>query len=357
MLNEFRQDLVSGEWVLFATGRARRPGAKEKQVPLDQSKDNCPFEDPEKAGNVVIATYRPRADVEPAFWHEGTGGLCQRRRGQKAGQFRHRDAWFAKIAKNKFPAVLEGEVGPRKTVGPFAVTDAKGLHEIVIYRDHDRELHQYSQDELVQVFKIYQERYQAMAGYSSSRYILIFHNRGAGAGASIAHPHSQIISIPILPPDVKRSIQGSQDFYDENSKRVYDLMIDWEVKEKKRIIYENENFIAFCPFVSKTPYEVRIFSKESHAHFEQCPPELLPELGNMMSKVLNKIYTALDDPDYNFFIHTAPVDLKSPPVHEFYSWHIEIVPKMKMEGAFELGSGIEVNVVDPDQAAEELRNF
>ncbi|MBI4120386.1 MAG: DUF4931 domain-containing protein, partial [Parcubacteria group bacterium] len=237
----------------------------------------------------------------------------------------------------------------------FKVTEARGLHEVIIYRDHDRDMHQLTNPEWIRVLRIFQERYLAMANYAASKYVLIFHNHGAGAGASIAHPHSQIISIPILPPDVKRSIQGSQDFYDKNNKRVYDLMIDWEMKEKKRIICENERFIAFCPFVSKTPYEVRIFPKESHAHFEKCPPEQLAELGDVMSKVLNKIYGALGNPDYNFFIHTVPVDLKSPQVHEFYSWHIEVIPKIKMEGAFELGSGIEVNVIDPNQAAEELR--
>lgn len=352
MLNEFRQDLVSGEWVLFATGRAKRPGGENgNHAKLDQTKDRCPFEDPEGSGNEVLVTYRPAADIEPAFGKQGQEGQHLNER-----QYRQRDDWFAKVAKNKFPAVIEGEAGPRKTVGPFKVTEARGFHEIVIYRDHDRELHQYTQEELVRVFRIYQERYRAMAGYSSSRYILIFHNRGASAGASIAHPHSQIISIPILPPDVERSVQGSQDFYQRNNKRVYDLMIDWEAAEKKRIVCSNQQFIAFCPFVSKTPYEVRIFPRESHAHFEKMPPEKLPDLADVMGRALKQIYAALDDPDFNFFIHTAPTE-NSSKFHEFYSWHIEVIPKMKIEGAFELGSGIEVNIVDPDQAAEELRCF
>lgn len=327
LLNEFRKDLVSGEWVLFATGRARRPSGDEKPIPKI-FQENCPFEDPEKSGNDVLVTY-PNDD--------------------KMG-------WFAKVAKNKFPAVIEGESGPRRTAGPFQIADARGLHEVVIYRDHDRNLHEYSSQELARIFSIYQERYKAMASYSSSRYILIFHNYGIGAGASIPHPHSQIISIPIMPPDVKRSIKGSEDFYEENGKRVYDLMIGWEMEEKKRIIYENSHFIAFCPFVSKTPYEVRIFSKESHAHFENAPAEILPALGDITLAILKKIHKTLDAPDFNYFIHTAPADNKDPNIHKFYSWHIEIIPKTKIEGAFELGSGVEVNVIDPDQAAEELRN-
>lgn len=329
MLNEFRQDLVSGEWVLLATGRAKRPGSEGPRLPFITPKETCPFEEPEKNSNEVLITY-----------HSQIEGSTD---------------WFAKVAKNKYPAVIEGEAGPRIEVGPFITSDAKGLHEIVVYRDHIRDLHEFSKEELGRVFRIYQERYQAMASYSASKYVLIFHNRGAAAGASISHPHSQIISIPIMPPDIKRSIKGSEDYYEQNNKRVYDLMLDWEIAEQKRIIFSNHHFIAFCPFVSKTPYEIRIFSKESHAHFDQMPIELLPELGEVMGSVLRRMHKGLNDPDYNFFIHTAPIESRTKNVHEFYSWHIEIVPKMKIEGAFEIGSGVEVNVVDPDEAALLLR--
>lgn len=325
-LNEFRQDLVSGEWVLFATGRAKRPGSPDSgnRFP-SQTKENCPFENPD-VGNEVLKTYS----------NDG------------------RDEWFAKVIKNKFPAVTEGEIGPREKVGPHEITGAKGLHEIIIYRDHDRELYDFSQAEFENIVKIYQERFLAMASYSASKYVLIFHNHGSAAGASLKHPHTQIISIPILPPDVKRSILGSEQYYRENRRRVYDVMLEWEIKEKKRIIYENDSFIAHCPYVSKTPYEIRIYGKESHAHFEKMPAEKIPALADIMRVVLKKIGKALNNPDFNYFIHTVPLDTPED-IHEFYSWHIEVLPKMKIEGAFELASGVEVNVIDPDEAAKLLR--
>ena len=400
LINEFRQDLVSGEWVLFATGRAKRPSADvAPRVKPDLSQ--CPFEDPEASGNEVLVTYLPDPDIDVTVDAQGQETGNQGRNSgvaisalgkevsgnkvtnlnsdianQKLNQSWQSDyqkavdggtdfnkgaisapgRWFAKVAKNKFPAVAEGEAGPRQAVGPFLITEARGLHELIIYRDHERQLHEYSVTELGQVLAIYQARYRAMADYAASRYILIFHNKGLSAGASQAHPHSQIISIPILPPDVKRSIFGSESYYKQNGKRVYDVMIDWETKEGKRIVQQTDNFIAFCPFVSKTPYEVRIFSKQSHAHFEQCPAELLPELGGVIKTVLQAIEQKLNAADFNFFIHTAPVERSgSTNPHDYYSWHIEILPKMKMEGAFELGSGVEVNVVDPDQAAQILR--
>lgn len=196
-----------------------------------------------------------------------------------------------------------------------------------------------------------------MASRDVSKYILIFHNKGPAAGASIQHTHSQIISIPILPPDVKRSIRGAEDYYKKNNKRIYDEMISWEMSERKRIVYENKLFVAFCPFVSKTPYEIRIFPKESHAHFEKMPADMALILADVMSAVLKKIYSALGDPDFNFFIHTAPLEAREVEPHEFYTWHLEIIPKISMVGAFELGSGVDVNVVDPDESAELLRGI
>lgn len=321
MLNEFREDLVSGEWVLFATGRAQRP---EPLKTLPKSK--CPFEDPEKYGNEIVATYLNEEKSD----------------------------WFIKVVKNKYPAVLEGEAGLSQKAGPFNIQEARGKHEVVIFRDHDKLLHEFSKEDLATAFRVYQQRYLATLD-GSSKYILIFHNHGSSAGASMPHPHSQIISIPVLPPDVKRSINGSERFYREHKKRIYDVMLDQECSDKKRVLFENKYFIAFCPFVSKTPYEIRIFPRESHAHFEKMPEEQLVFLGEAVQLMLKKIWTAFSNPDYNFFIHTAPLESTVTNPHEFYTWHIEIIPKMSTIGAFELGSGVDVNMIDPDDSAKLLR--
>jgi len=325
MINEFREDLVSGEWVLLATGRAKRADPVKVEEKLKNSKETCPFEDLEKSGNVVVETFQNK---------EGTD-------------------WFAKAVKNKFPAVLEGLPGPARKEGPFNLVDAKGRHEIVVFRDHDKTFADMSEDELADVFKIYQNRYDSMFDHGRIKYVLVFHNQGVKAGASQHHPHSQVMSIPIIPPDVRRSISGSEKFYNENKKKVYDVMIEWESQMKKRVVYECDDFIVFCPFVSKTPYEIRIFPKQGHAHFEQMPAELLPCLGKTMSIVFRKLSKALNNPDYNFFIHTAP--LESTHAHDFYTWHIEILPQLTLLGGFDLGTGIEVNITDPDDAAKLLR--
>lgn len=292
-----------------------------------QPRKDCPFEDPEKAGNKVVATYFNEAKTD----------------------------WVAKVIENKYPAVAKGEVREMGGKGPFSVLAGRGKHEVVIFRDHERDFYELSLQGITEILRIYQERYLAMLSSGSGKYILIFHNQGAQAGATLQHPHSQIISIPILPPDVEKSVVGSENFYREHGEKVYDVMLEWETREKKRIVYENKNFLAFCPFVSKTEYEVRIFSKEGHAHFEKMPLELFADLADTFSATMKKVGRALDKPDYNFFIHTAPIESSSPTAHDFYSWHIEILPKVASVGAFELASGMEINVIDPDEAAKLFR--
>ncbi|MEK7579878.1 MAG: DUF4931 domain-containing protein [Patescibacteria group bacterium] len=325
LLNEFRQDLVSGDWVLFSTARTHSVKKFEDSY---QPKVGCPFEDPAGTGHKVVWGYPDN------------------------------DNWQIMVLENKFPAVRPGICGPDKLQGSFNSHDAIGDHDVIVYKDHDLQFSDFSVEEAAAAIKVYKKRYQEMAQTSECvEYVMIFHNYGHEAGASMYHPHSQIISMPILPPDVSRSIFGSHSFYEKNGKKVYDVIIQWEREEDKRIVYENDFFVAFCPFVSKLPYEVRIFSKDSHAHFEKMPDELDRYLADALLAVLKKIKMALGNPPFNFFIHTAPVKENGfKNFHQFYHWHIEIFPKLSILAGFELGTGMDINVINPDEAAKVLRN-
>ena len=332
VLNEFRQDLVSGEWVLFATGRVKRPNYQttESTVEGSASKVNCPFDDLRGSGQDIVWFYP------------------------------NEEKWEVAIVKNKFPAVMPGICVPNNKNGPFEVCEALGEHDVIVYRDHDAHFADLSIDKLTSIVRVYKTRYKEIVrdGGDCLQHIMIFHNFGPGVGGSVPHPHSQIISMSILPPDSSRSLSGSVKFYKDNDKRIYDLILKWELEQGKRIVYENDLFIAFCPFVSKYPYEIRIFPRDSHAHFEQMPDTLDKYLADAMSVIFKKIKKALSNPNYNFFIHTASV--KEDPeskFHEFYTWHVEIIPKTSIVGGLELGSGVYVNTVDPDEAAKLLREI
>ncbi|MDP3792695.1 MAG: DUF4921 family protein [bacterium] len=324
-LNEFRQDLVSGEWVLFATGRAKSLRSDEDKD-FYQIKKECPFED--FSDQEVIGHY-PDSDNRQAT-----------------------------IIKNKYPALKQGLCATEQEFGPFKIFDPIGDHEVVIFRDHDHGIYKFSVAELIDTVRVYKKRFTELVDKNEcAKYILLFHNHGRSAGASIYHPHSQIITMPILPPDVFRSINGSFEFYKKHKKQVYSELLTWEQKERKRIVYENKEFIVFCPYVSKYPYEVRIFSKESHAHFHQMPDSSDEFFADAMWTALQKMKTVLDAPPFNAFIHTAPLtDEFGVNMHEFYHWHLEIVPHLKIDAGFEIGTGVAINVMDPDESAELLRN-
>jgi len=325
-VNEFRRNLVSGDWVLVAPGRRKKAPQKEYEK-LSFSKEGCPFENPESSGNEVIS------------------------------YFPHKDNWEIIVMKNKYPAVHGGVCGPMKNVGPFEIFDADGFHEIVITRDHDKSFPDFTTEKTFNLLSVYRERYKEIAKDECGQYISIFHNHGKEAGASIYHPHSQIISTPILPSDVMKNINGAEDFYNKYNKKVHNLIIEWEVGENKRIVEENNSFIAFCPFVSKKPYEIRIFPKKQSPHFEEITDDELNSLAQILNSVLLRLKMALNDPPFNFFIHTAPVKRGTGSINpDYYHWHIEIIPHLKIDAGFEMGTGIEVNIVDPDEAAENLRN-
>ncbi len=328
MKSQLRQDLVSGDWILIAPARAKRPyrikPAKRKIAP----KAGCPFEDPQKSGH-----------KKPILIYGN-----------------HKN-WQLQIVENKYPALTHrhdrDKCAAIKKEGPYWTTRAVGHHELVITRDHRKNFSRLSLNEANQVFESFRDRYLMFLSDKRISYVSIFHNWGSTAGASIFHPHYQIVAIPIIPPDVQHSLSGSLNYYKKHKKCVHCAMIKDELKNKSRIIYQNEGAIAFCPFVSKEPFEARIFPKKHLPYFENTLDYNLEHVVGALQHVLKKITKNLKDPDYNFFIHTAPI--KDKEKYGCYHWHAEVLPKTNISAGFELGTGIEINPVDPDVAAKLLR--
>jgi UDPglucose--hexose-1-phosphate uridylyltransferase len=330
MLNELRKDIISGQWVLFATGRAKKAVDFREGEHVVIPKDKCPFEDPEAAGNEILVTYDSKGESD----------------------------WFIKCSTNKYPSVVEGEVSEIGVSGPFPVINANGHHEVVIFRDHDGGFYNFTKEEAAEVFKVYKERFISIMSepdHSTLKYTMIFHNAGPKAGATLYHPHSQIIALPIIPPEVMRWISGSKEYYEKNGEKASNAILNWELKENKRIIFENNSFVALCPFASKTPYEIRIAPKNGSSNFEEISEDSIKDLGEIVSVVFAKLGRLLNEPDFNFYIFTAPIDNDLPKnLKDFYSWYLEIVPRVGMLGAVEISSGVFVNVVDPDEVAKSL---
>ena len=327
-ISEFRRDLVTGNWILIARGRADRPGHEKYEKEEDDPISSCPFEDPKKHGN-----------EDPILINKNSAD------------------WTLQVIPNKYPAV-SGEGCPvEQSVGPYSMQGGLGFHEILITRDHSKHMALMASGEILEVLSAYKSRYLDLAEEECVRYISIFHNHGRRSGASLTHPHSQLIAIPIMPSDFERSFGGSESFYKKNGKCVHCVMIAWELEDKKRVIFENSDFVAVCPYVSRGAYEVRIYPKAHSAWFEKISESALENLSQIFKEVLASLYKKLDDPAYNFYLHTAAVpDSSSPDEYAGYHWHFDIRPRISMGAGFELSTGIEISTVEPEYAAQVLRS-
>ncbi len=339
--SEFRQDLVSGDWILFSPGRLKYAGhgtflknLKNKPKRKIASLNKCPFEKPLKnvSPNIILSYNKFK---------------------KQKNNFKNSDIL---VLQNHYPVVLHSDKRARqdlKKANPYAVIPGFGHHDLVITKDHNANFPKLSENLAFGVFEIFRDRYLTLFADKNIAYISIFHNWGSLAGASVYHPHYQIIAIPVVPPDALHSLASSASSYKSHKKCVHCVMIDFEKKHKKRIITETENMIAFAPFVSRNPFEVRIFPKKHRPYFENTLDGELRETAEILQRVLKKIEKNLYDPDYNFFIHTAP--LKDKKLHSHYHWHIEVYPKLSTRAGFEFSTGIEVNIFDPDLVAEIIR--
>lgn len=325
--SEFRQDLVSGDWVVISPKRFKRQNQfKEKTKRKIVSKKGCPFENPQETGHTNPSVVYPNLEN-----------------------------WAIQVIQNKFPIVSHEEnVCVREAKrGPYFVKEGVGHHDIVITKDHYKNFAHLDGKTANLVFKAFKQRYLQLSKDKCLKYVFIFHNWGPKAGASIFHPHYQIISLPIIPPDVGRSLRGSAEYAKKHKTCVHCEMIRYELKKKKRIVYENKEAVVFAPFVAKEPFELRIFPKKQFSYFEKTPDNVMKYVIDALQKALLKLEKKLSDPDYNFFIHTAPLDNNGKYKH--YHWHIEILPKFSTSAGVELGTGIEITVVDPEVAAKILR--
>lgn len=324
--SELRQDLVSGDWIVIAPARSRR-GRQWKNLRrrAHPSRRGCPFEDPEESAHkTAIFTYGERG------------------------------RWALELIENKFPAFTHREhCSTMQKNGPYTVTGGVGHHDLVITKNHDNDFPALSPRAAYQVFQAFRDRYLMLLNDECVAYVSIFHNWGPTAGASIYHPHYQMISIPVVPPDVEHSLQGSKRFYRKEKACVHCRMFAQELRIKKRIIFENKGAVALTPFVSRTPFEVRVFPKAHLPYFENSYDHSFIDVVEALQESLRRMKRFLGDPDYNFFIHTAPIAKKK--TYEHYHWHIEILPKLNIFAGFELGTGLEINPVDPDKAAVVLR--
>jgi len=331
--SELRFDIVSKDWVVIATGRARRPETfkKEKREVMEEPKVSCPFCN-------IEGQEKPTLIFSHGKKVEKTEKIPKN--------------WTLVVIPNKFPAVLPGESLRERAEGPYQIMDGVGFHEVVVTKDHTRDMSRFSVKEIKEVLDAYQERYLELMNEKFVNYVSIFHNHGSEAGASISHPHSQIMAIPVTDPDIQNSLIGSRRYWDYHQKCIHCEMIKWDKETGVRIVFENEDFLALCPFASRMAFQVRIYPKEHLSYFERVNDKQKMALAEAFQVALKKLRGALGEFSYNFFLRTSPCDGKD---YSHYHWHFEILPRTSIPAGFEFGAGIEISTIEPEKAAEYLR--
>lgn len=324
--SELRQDIVTGDWVVIATGRAKRP---EDFVSTSRAKDNPDVDDP-------FLDLRASDQEEPVLLYTKPDG-----------------EWSLAVIPNKFPAFTRGRAPRDLSEGPYFAMSGVGYHEVVITHDPEKSIAELELWQVAEVVDAYHDRYMSLMSRKSVNSIQIFHNHGREAGASIAHPHSQLMAIPVISPYLKLELDGAELYHKNNRENVYQVIAEYESKENLRVVFENEHFIVFCPFASRGAFETWILPKSGNPYFERITDDEKLALAEALQKGLFGIWKGLGNPAYNFYLHTAPCDGKDYP---HYRWHFEILPRTSIWGGFELSNGIEVSTIQPEKAAEFLRS-
>ncbi|MGA2314934.1 MAG: galactose-1-phosphate uridylyltransferase [Thermodesulfobacteriota bacterium] len=326
---ELRKDPIHGRWVIISTERSRRPSdfaAEERRLmggfcPLcEGNEDRTPPE--------IVA-----------FRDNGTPP--------------NSPGWTLRVVPNKFPALrIEGELN-REGEGIYDKMNGIGAHEVVIETPrHEETLVTLPLKNVENILLAYRERIIDLRRDQRLRYVLVFKNHGVAAGASLEHPHSQIIALPIIPRRVSEEIEGAKTYFNYKDRCVFCDIIRQELQQKHRIITENKSFLSIAPFASRFPFETWILPKIHHPSFEHIAFSQYEQAAQILSDTLQRMNRVLADPPYNYIIHTSSF----PEVDaEHYHWHFEIIPKLTKVAGFEWGTGFYINPTPPEEAAEYMR--
>jgi UDPglucose--hexose-1-phosphate uridylyltransferase len=263
--------------------------------------------------------------------------------------------WSLRVVPNQFPVLrVEGTLD-RQGEGLFDKMNGIGAHEVIIESPrHEDTLATLDDEAIERVLQAARERVQDLKRDQRFRYIIIFKNHGAAAGASLDHSHSQLIALPIVPREVRDEVDGARVHYETKERCVFCDIVRQETADGRRLIAENADMVALAPYAPRFPFETWILPRRHQALFEDAPRHEYASLARMLGDILRRINKTLLLPPYNLLIHSAPVAEKA---GEYYHWHVEIIPKLTKVAGFEWATGFYLNPTSPEEAAQVLREI
>ena len=385
---EIRQNLLTGEWVIIAPERAKRPAnlarpAEKSVVPTFSH--TCPF-CPGNERMTIDERYRlsdathdwlirsvanrfsvlsvkdpPRPSSPSARPSSKEENPVER--GDLAHSIVKADSTMEPLANAPFPKKILHDAQAHETMRENDLAreiplfrpqiPGVGLHEVIIeHRRHDLTPALYTYSHIKNLLVTYLHRFVEFAADPGVKHVIVFKNHGEEAGASQQHPHSQIVGLPIVPGQVAERIGRTRRFHRDTGTCLACRLIAEECCENTRVVEENEAFVAFIPFAALSPFHLWIFPKKHSPCFSQTHPDEFPFLATILHRILGRVFTALDNPAYNMVIRSlTPGESSSLSFH----WYISLVPRVSKLAGFELGTGMFVNPSSPEVSATTLR--
>jgi UDPglucose--hexose-1-phosphate uridylyltransferase len=335
---ELRKDPIIGRWVIVATERAKRPDQFSSQGPEASSQKPCPFcEGNESQTPPEIYALRPRHSAP-----------------NSAG-------WQLRVVPSIAPFLrIEGDL-ERRGKGIYDLMNGIGAHEIIIETNqHISNMADLSEEQISGVITCYIDRIRDLEKDQRFKYVLVFKNYGLPAGGGrVKHSRSQLIATPVNPKRVKEELVGARFYYDYHERCVFCDLIKQELESQERVILDADGFVAVAPFAARFPFETWILPKKHSCDFTSLDIGMRYNLASTLKKVLSKLKIGLNDPPYNYIIHTSPFRRQKvgywKSIDNDYHWHIEIMPRLTRVAGFEWGTGFYICPLKPEDAAKFLR--
>jgi UDPglucose--hexose-1-phosphate uridylyltransferase len=261
--------------------------------------------------------------------------------------------WQLRVVPNLYPALLPAAAWQPPDGIVTRAIPARGWHEVVIESPrHLRRLTELTPEAAALVLQAYRDRFRVFANDPQMACGLAFKNCGRQAGMSQEHIHSQLVALPFLPPVLETELLGARKFHQRSGQCVFCHLAESEQRDSVRLIRQTEHFLAICPYASRAPYETWVLPRHHWARFEQTPTTQLAEFAQLLQQMLRCLEDSLGHPAYNYVLHSCPFDTQW---EDHYHWHFEIIPRIAHLAGLEWGTGVHVNIVSPEVAAQTLR--
>ncbi len=336
---ELRQDPVVGFWTIISTERSRRPVEfAPREIGEERS---CPFCEGKESSTPPESF---------AIRREGT--------------LPNAPGWDVRAFLSKTPILIPVGSEDRCSEGIYDSMGGVGLHELVIESPHHiASIDELETGQIVKVLQVYAQRINQIEKDERFKYTLLFKNHGIISGSAkdiLRHTRSQLMAMPVTPKRVKEELASTRRYYEKNKRCVFCDILLQETREGVRVVEENDSFLAFCPYASRSPFEIWILPKTHSPYFGKLGLEHFDNFARVLKSCLSKIKKLLNDPPYNYVLHSAPYGRRAQAgywdtIEQDYHWYFQVSPRLTHDAGFEWGTGVHINPTPPEEAAKLLK--